>query len=149
MKGQIGLMPVLIWNYRKFKCSRTVLVAGELQWMESALSAQQVGRRRIATMISFIFSQGATRVMGTGPSLQRPSRCSLPHKSYACHISLEFKCHTAGSGATMLSHILAEIQLGGGQMGSSGLCLASQWAALPCHAPPTHPPTLEWGHLQL
>ena len=143
MPGQIGLMTVLIWKYRKFKCSRTVLVAGELQWMESALSAQQVGRRRTATMISFIFSQGATRLMGTGPSVQRPSRCSLPHfpKSYACHISLEFKCHTAGSGATMLSHILAEIQLGGGQMGSSGLCLASQWAAFPCLAPPTHHPS--------
>ena len=131
-------MPILIWKYRTFKCSRTLLVAGELQWMESALSAQQVGRKRTATMISFIFSQGATRLMGTGPSVQRPSRCSLPHKSYACHISFEFKCHTAGSCATMLSHILAEIELGGGQMGSSGLCLASQWAAFPCFAPPTN-----------
>ena len=149
MPGQIGLMPALNWKYRNLKCSRTVLVAGELQWMESALSAQQVGRRRTATMISFIFSQGATRIMGTGPSLQRPSRCSLPLKSYACHISVEFKCHTAGSGATMLSHILAEIELGGGQMGRSGLCLASQWAALPSLAPPTHPPALELGRLQL
>ena len=132
-------MPVLNWKYRNLKCSRTVLVAGELQWMESALSAQQVGRRRTATMISFIFSQGATRIMGTGPSLQCPNQCSLPQVLRLSHFKLisnaiqlvlaQLCCHTYWPRSSLVVGKWAEV--------------ASAWPpsgqpCLPLHHQPTH-----------
>ena len=138
MPGQIGLMPVLNWKYRNLKCSRTVLVAGELQWMESALSAQQVGRRRTATMISFIFSQGATRIMGTGPSLQCPNQCSLPQVLRLSHF-LGIQMHSWFWRNYVVTHIgrdRAWWWANGQKWPLLGLPVGS--LALPCT---THPPT--------
>ena len=152
MPAQIGLMPILIWKYRTFKCSRTLLVAGELQWMESALSAQQVGRKRTATMISFIFSQGATRLMGTGhqsiaqvdvhfPTSPSLTLVTFPFKSNAIQLVLvQLCCHTYWPRSSLVVGKWAVVASAWPPSGQPSLAL---------HHPPTHPPALEWGHFQL